>query len=46
MALLEWGADMAMIKLGEYLNETKYLDYAKNHVAFGFNNYTYFKEIP
>ncbi len=36
--------DMAMIKLGEYLNETKYLDYAKNHVAFGFNNYTYFKE--
>lgn len=36
--------DMAMIKLGEYLNEPKYVDYAKNHVAFGFDNYTYFME--
>ena len=36
--------DMAMIKLGKYLNEEKYVDYAKNHVAFGFNNYPYFKE--
>lgn len=36
--------DMAMIKLGTYLNEEKYVDYAKNHVAFGFANYAYFKE--
>lgn len=36
--------DMAMIKLGKYLNEEKYINYAKNHVAFGFDNYTYFKE--
>ncbi len=35
---------MAMIKLGAYLNEDKYVDYAKNHVAFGFANYEYFKE--
>jgi len=35
--------DMAMIKLGEYLSEDKYVAYAKNHVAFGFNNYAYFK---
>ena len=36
--------DMAMIKLGAYLNEEKYMNYAKNHVAFGFANYEYFKE--
>ena len=36
--------DMAMIKLGEYLNDDKYVAYAKNHVAFGFDNYPYFKE--
>ncbi len=35
--------DMAMVALGEYLNEPKYVSYAKNHVAFGFNNYAYFK---
>ena len=35
--------DMAMISLGQYLNEKKYVDYARNHVAFGFNNYQYFK---
>ena len=35
--------DMAMIYLGEYLNEPKYIDYARNHVAFGFENYEYFK---
>ena len=35
--------DMAMITLGQYLNEKRYVDYAKNHVAFGFNNYKYFK---
>ncbi|MDD3510980.1 MAG: hypothetical protein PHW97_03650 [Fermentimonas sp.] len=36
--------DMAMIKLGEYLKDEKYIEYAKNHVAFGFANYEYFKE--
>ena len=36
--------DMAMIKLGEYLNDDKYLEYAKKHVAFGFANYNYFKD--
>lgn len=35
--------DMSMISLGQYLNDPKYVDYAKNHVAFGFNNYEYFK---
>lgn len=35
--------DMALINLGEYLNEQKYIEYAKNHVAFGFDNYEYFK---
>lgn len=35
--------DMAMISLGKYLNEDKYIEYAKRHVAFGFDNYEYFK---
>ena len=35
--------DMSMINLGEYLNDPKYISYAKNHVAFGFANYEYFK---
>ena len=35
--------NMAMIELGDILNEPKYIDYAKNHVAFGFANYEYFK---
>ncbi len=35
--------DMAMINLGQYLNEDKYVDYAKRHVAFGFDNYEYFR---
>lgn len=35
--------DMSMINLGEYLNDPKYINYAKNHVAFGFANYGYFK---
>ncbi|GAB6011461.1 glycoside hydrolase family 88/105 protein [Viscerimonas tarda] len=35
--------DMSMVDLGKYLNEPKYIDYAKNHVAFGFANYEYFK---
>lgn len=36
--------DMSMIHLGKYLNEPKYMNYAKNHVAFGFANYEYFKK--
>ena len=35
--------DMSMINLGKYLGEVKYIDYAKNHVAFGFANFPYFK---
>ena len=35
--------DMAMITLGKYLNEPTYINYAKNHVGFGFENYSYFK---
>lgn len=35
--------DMAMITLGNYLNEPTYINYAKNHVGFGFENYSYFK---
>jgi rhamnogalacturonyl hydrolase YesR len=35
--------NMAMIKLGQFLGEDKYTEYAKNHVAFGFDNYEYFK---
>ena len=35
--------DMSMIRLGKYLNDSRYIDYAKNHVAFGFANYEYFK---
>ena len=36
--------DMAMISLGEFLNEPKYTEYAKHHVKFGFDNYEYFKD--
>lgn len=36
--------DMALIKLGEYLNEEKYIEHAKKHVEFGFANYEYFKD--
>lgn len=36
--------DMSMIRLGNYLNEPKYTDYARRHVAFGFANYEYFKK--
>ncbi len=39
--------NMAMVELGELLKEPKYIDYAKNHIAFGFANYEYFKKrIP
>jgi len=36
--------DMSMIRLGQFLGEEKYIDYAKNHVAFGFANHEYFKD--
>lgn len=35
--------DMSMIRLGQYLNEPRYIDYAVRHVQFGFANYEYFK---
>lgn len=35
--------DMSLIRLGQYLNEPKYIDYARKHVAFGFDNHAYFK---
>lgn len=35
--------DMSMLRLGQFLNEPKYINYAKNHVKFGFDNYDYFK---
>ncbi len=47
--LMEWHysagvTNMAMIRLGKYLDEDKYINYALNHVAYGFANYEYFKE--
>jgi rhamnogalacturonyl hydrolase YesR len=35
--------DMSMIRLGQFLNEPKYTDYARKHVAHGFANYGYFR---
>lgn len=35
--------DMSMIRLGKFLGEEKYIDYARQHVAYGFSNYEYFK---
>jgi rhamnogalacturonyl hydrolase YesR len=47
--LMEWHyssgvTNMAMIRLGNYLDEQKYINYALNHVAFGFDNFGYFKK--
>ena len=36
--------NMAMIHLGSYLGEQKYMDYAGRHVAFGFDNYKVFEQ--
>lgn len=36
--------NMAMIHLGDFLNEPKYVELVKNHVAFGFDNYKYFEK--
>lgn len=35
--------DMSLLRLGEYLHDQRYTDYALNHVKFGFENHTYFK---
>jgi rhamnogalacturonyl hydrolase YesR len=36
--------NMAMIELGNFLNDPKYTSYAANHVAYGFNNYKVFRD--
>ncbi|MDQ3845727.1 MAG: glycoside hydrolase family 88 protein, partial [Bacteroidota bacterium] len=36
--------NMAMVNLGNYLNEPKYKNYAARHVAFGFDNYKVFEQ--
>ncbi|WP_089685924.1 glycoside hydrolase family 105 protein [Catalinimonas alkaloidigena] len=36
--------NLAMVNLGRYLHEQKYLDYAAKHVAFGFENYAFFQK--
>ena len=36
--------NIAMVNLGNYLNDQKYLDYAARHVAFGFDNYKTFEK--
>ncbi len=36
--------DMSMLRLGEYLRDARYTNYAPNHVKFGFDNYEYFQK--
>lgn len=36
--------NLAMINLGNYLNDPKYFNYATRHVAFGFENYKVFQQ--
>lgn len=36
--------NIAMINLGNYLNDPKYTNYAAQHVAFGFDNYKVFQQ--
>ncbi len=36
--------NMAMLHLGNYLNEPKYIDYPAQHIAFGFDNYKVFEQ--
>lgn len=36
--------NMAMVNLGNYLNDPKYKNYAAQHVAFGFDNYKVFEQ--
>jgi unsaturated rhamnogalacturonyl hydrolase len=36
--------NIAMIRLGEVLNEPVYTDFARKNVAFGFDNYKYFED--
>jgi len=35
--------NMAMLNLGQFLNDPKYTDFTKHHIAFAFDNYQYFK---
>lgn len=37
--------NMAMINLSNFTNDPRYAQYAKDHVAFGFDNYRYFQGI-
>jgi len=36
--------NMAMINLGAFLNEEKYTNFAVQHIAFGFDNYKFFRK--
>lgn len=36
--------NMAMLNLGNYLNDERYSNFAKQHVAFGFDNYKVFEQ--
>jgi rhamnogalacturonyl hydrolase YesR len=36
--------NIAMINLGNYLNDPKYTNYAAQHIAFGFDNYKVFEQ--
>lgn len=36
--------NMAMINLANFTGESKYFDYAANHVAFGMDNYKFFQK--
>jgi unsaturated rhamnogalacturonyl hydrolase len=36
--------NMAMINLSNFTGDTKYFDYAANHVAFGMDNYKFFQK--
>ena len=36
--------NMALINLSDFLDETKYAEYAASHIAFGMDNYKYFQK--
>ena len=36
--------NISMIHLSDYLNDASYFDFAKKHIAFGFDNYKYFEK--
>ena len=37
--------NMAMLNLYDFTGDEKYVEYAKDHVAFGFDNYQYFRGV-